>query len=1021
MKALFTTVQNREIKKAFVPESTSSKGLFGKTLWTFFTKALSCLPWAHSISRPVRNSAVCNKPFKSKLVHNGQVTYEINSVAIGNYYHLPGASPPFYERNTFSPYKFTPNIKSLQTFTSQIMSKLSIIFPQDKHRVLRARFDEKSKRWVSASPPIEDWAVSNSTSVTYNSVRTSPRGLMKSLVSTMGILTLLMLTVFTALGQTTKDIDIKLSQTISNSQPTLNQSITYTVYAKNEGPDTAKVIGVKDIFPVGANLVSSSPSAGSFVAGLWTIPKISPGDSVKLELTGTVIARGVYFNIAEVVSMEAGQEDSDSDPNNGVLGEDDYVTSCFSVPILWYPGDEYTVSLSVPGYSNVIWSKNGTPITGVASDSASVSGDTLIIKGTGRFAFSAQVNTCPATGCCEIIVIPGPLGSIGDFVWKDVNDNGVQDGGEPGVNDVLVRLFQKNDSDIFVQTDSTYTAGASANAGKYLFANLYPGEYKVQFVGATLPVGCLISSKQDAGSDLLDSDANPTDGFSQIVTIDPEQGGLLKDNPTIDAALYSPLGSIGDYVWKDTDNDGVQDASEMGVNGVLVRLYKQSGNAFAQIDSMLTTANPNGGTPGWYTFDGLSLGNYKIQIVASTLPNGCVLSDSTNKGGDDTKDSDFDPTTGFSQVVSIDPTKGGIDKDNPTIDGALYSPLGSIGDYVWKDLNDNGQQDSGEPGVKNVRVILWTSNGTTPTTAIDTTFTDVSGYYSFTNLSGGKYQVQFDPTSLPDTCQLSINQNVGPDATDNDANPTTGITAAVTLDPTKGGIDKDNPTIDAAVTTFDLALSKTLAAGQSANVAPGDNVTFTLTVKNEGSMTARSIMLTDSLPAGMTLNDSDWTAAGQIATLNTAIVGPLAPGATATVDITVKVDASFTGTTLTNFAQIKDAKDKNGNPVKDKDSTPGNGFNKGEDDDDDEPVNVTPLGSIGDYVWKDLNDNGQQEGTEPGVRNVQVILWTGTQSGPTAKLDSMLTDVNGKYLFTGLPLGTYYVQFDTKSLPDTCQ
>ncbi len=128
------------------------------------------------------------------------------------------------------------------------------------------------------------------------------------------------------------------------------------------------------------------------------------------------------------------------------------------------------------------------------------------------------------------------------------------------------------------------------------------------------------------------------------------------------------------------------------------------------------------------------------------------------------------------------------------------------------------------------------------------------------------------------------------DGSDSDANPTTGITPAVVLT-----VDKRNDlTVDAGLTTFDLALSKTLAAGQSANVAPGDNVTFTLTVKNEGSMTARSIMLTDSLPAGMTLNDSDWTAAGQIATLNTAIVGPLAPGATATVDITVKVDASFT-------------------------------------------------------------------------------------------------------------------------------
>lgn len=201
------------------------------------------------------------------------------------------------------------------------MSKLSIPLPLDRHRVLRTRFDEKSERWVSTSPPYEERAVSN-TGI-YKNITVSPKTLLNSLASTVGIFVVLMLTVFSALGQQApKVVDIKLSKTISNAQPTLNQSITYTVYAKNEGPDTAKTVVVKDIFPTaGANLISSTPSVGSFSAGMWTIPVISPGDSVKLEMTGTVIGRGVYFNIAEVVSMAAGQEDSDSDPNNGVLGK----------------------------------------------------------------------------------------------------------------------------------------------------------------------------------------------------------------------------------------------------------------------------------------------------------------------------------------------------------------------------------------------------------------------------------------------------------------------------------------------------------------------------------------------------------------------------------------------------------------------------------------------------------------------------------------------------------------------------
>jgi len=1045
------------------------------------------------------------------------------------------------------------------------MSQLSISPPQNKQRVLGTRFDEKSRRWVSTSPPLTEEEVKGYEPIGYVGSAVPKNRMLKPIKSLMGMLMLVLVTAISAVAQVAqKTVDVKLTKQVDVSQPTIGQSIKFTIYAKNDGPDAATAVVVKDIFPSGgATLTGNSPAAGTTfdaVTGLWSIPTISAGDSVKLELTGTVTGRGVYFNIAEVMSMGANQEDADSDPGNGVLGEDDYATACFSVPLLWYPGDEYTVALAVPGYSNLTWTKVGKgPVTGAAADSASVSGDTLIIKGTGRFSFTAQVNTCPATGCCEIIVIPGPLGSIGDFVWKDVNDNGVQDSGEAGVNGVRVILWSAVNGVPTTPLDSTLTTTNPADntkGGYYSFTGLVAGDYIVQIDKSTLPTGCILSTKvNQGGDDTKDNDFNATTGISQVITLDPEQGGILKDNPTIDGALFSPLGSLGDYVWKDTNNNGIQDDGNTGVNGVKVVLFQRNqGGTLVAVDTTTTANNPSGGNPGWYSFEGLSKGDYQLKVLVGTLPAGCVLSDSTDKGGDDTKDSDFSPTTGLSPIVSLDPTLGGINKDNPTIDaalrnllgsigdyvwkdtdndgiqdasetgvngvkvilwsananglpvskldsmvtvtnagkmgyytfnnlvkgdyivqivtstlpegcvlstkvdqggddtkdsdfnptsglspvvkidpalggiskdnptidGALFSPLGSIGDFVWKDLNDNGQQDSGEPGVKNVRVILYKGSGNT-FSPIDTVYTGISGDYLFTNLAGGSYQVVFDPTSLPDTCQLSLNQNVGSDVTDNDANPVTGRTATIVIDPTKGGIDKDNPTVDAAVTNFDLALTKSLAAGQSANVTPGDLVTFTLTVKNEGSMTATNVVLSDSLPVGMTLADADWTAAGQIATLNTAIAGPLAPGATASVDITVRVNANFTGTSLTNYAQIKDAKDRNGNTVKDKDSTPGNGFTRGEDDDDDEPIQVTPLGSIGDFVWKDRNDNGQQDAGEPGVQNVKVILWTGNANGPVSKRDSVLTGVNGQYLFSNLPVGTYYVQFDTKSLPDTCQ
>jgi large repetitive protein len=812
MKELFTTIPNLEASQSFESKSIANNKSFEKAFWAFLKDSAFCIQWVlPNRKRIVEQRVVEQIPFQPKLSQEGQNTFWVNSVGIDQHHHLPGASPPIYKFYGKNSEKFIPKFTSLQSIISQTMSQLSISPPRDKQRVLGARFDEKSKRWVSTSPPDKEREVNSYESIYYIDSAFPKNRLIKPFKSLLGVFMLVLITAFSAIAQ--KTVDIKLSKKVDNSQPTLGQSVKFTIYAKNDGPDPATAVVVKNLFPTGgASLTTFAPQSGTTFdagTGLWSIPTIAVGDSVKLELTGTVIGRGVHFNTAEVMSMGAGQEDSDSDPGNSILGEDDFVSGCFSVPILWYPGDEYTILLSASGLTNLKWTKSGKEITGIPSDSASVSGDSLIITGTGRFAFSAQVSTCSANGCCEVIIIRGPLGSIGDFVWKDANDNGIQDSGEVGQNGVRVVLW---------------------NA----------------------------------------------------------VGGV----PT------------------------------------------------TQVATTTTGINPTDNTKGgYYRFTGLLAGDYIVQIDKTTLPAGCLLSSQVDKGGDDAKDNDFNATSGLSQVVKLDPEKGGIDKDNPTIDGALFSPLGSIGDFVWKDRNDNGQQDVGEPGVKGVKVILWTGTATGPVSKRDSVFTGTDGRYLFSNLPLGTYYVQFDPKSLPDTCQLSLLPNTGSDLTDSDANPITGVTGPVVLTPEK----RDDLTVDAGLTTFDLALDKSLAAGQSANVKAGDNVKFTLTVRNEGSMTATNIMLTDLLPNGMSLNDANWeVVSGQEVKLKTPIAGPLAPGATVTRDITVTISPSFTGTSLMNVAQIKDARDRNGNPVKDKDSTPGNGFTKGEDDDDDEPVFLTP-------------------------------------------------------------------------------
>lgn len=70
------------------------------------------------------------------------------------------------------------------------------------------------------------------------------------------------------------------------------------------------------------------------------------------------------------------------------------------------------------------------------------------------------------------------------------------------------------------------------------------------------------------------------------------------------------------------------------------------------------------------------------------------------------------------------------------------------------------------------------------------------------------------------------------------------------------------------------------------------------------------------------------------------------------------------------------------------------------------------LAALGDKVWLDVNKNGLQDPTEPGVAGVTVNLWTGNATGPLVKTAySTITDANGNYIFTNLVPGIYWLEF----------
>lgn len=217
--------------------------------------------------------------------------------------------------------------------------------------------------------------------------------------------------------------------------------------------------------------------------------------------------------------------------------------------------------------------------------------------------------------------------SIGDFVWKDSNRNGIQDADETGVENVTVHLM-----DCMGNVLATTTTDAN---GHYLFANLTPGNYNIHFV---LPVGYLFSPAGQGGDPAKDSDADPATGMATCTTLDGNEVDL-----SWDAGIYPEpqVASIGDFVWKDSNRNGIQDAGEVGVGNVTVHLMDCAGNVLAS-----TTTDAS----GHYLFSGLTSGNYNIQFV---LPTGYAFSPA-NQGGDATKDSDADPATGLTACTTLD-------------------------------------------------------------------------------------------------------------------------------------------------------------------------------------------------------------------------------------------------------------------------------------------------------------------------------------------------------------------------------
>ncbi len=580
---------------------------------------------------------------------------------------------------------------------------------------------------------------------------------------------------------------------------------------------------------------------------------------------------------------------------------------------------------------------------------------------------------------------PGTL-RLGDKVFRDNNSNGQQDAFEAGVAGVTVKLYQNGADGLPGTPDDVLVGTTSSDVnGNYLFTNLTASSsaatnYNVQF--SNIPAGFSFTS-QNVGATATDSDANSSGKTGSI--------NLTADNLTIDAGIKqgtsSNKGSLGNQVFTDINNNGIQDAGEVGVAGVVVELYLDANNDGIISGAELTpvqTTRTNG--TGGYIFSNLDAGNY--QVGFSMLPTGYTLS-GKDLGADDTKDSDGNilgaAVSGntaisgktYSNLVSI--AQG---EDNLTVDLGIVPPTNtnSIGGNAWFDSNGNGLKT--EPGLPGITVTLYNNAGV----AIATTTTDASGNYLFSGLPDGAYSVGF--SNYPAGFDYTIKDPANATANASDADRATGKTVNVTVN----SGNRNDRTLDAGFISTRGALGDKVFEDLDGDGVQGANepgiAGVTVTLYAADGTTVLSSAITDAnggyLFANLPLNT------GYVLGYSTLPNGlgftPKAQGGNPALDSDVNVATGKTDViTLTTSVPVNTNVDAG--------------------------VRSNPIASVGNRVWDDINANGIQDAGEPGIPGVVATLY----NSANVAIGSAVTDANGLWLITNVAPGTgYYVIFTNK-------
>lgn len=609
------------------------------------------------------------------------------------------------------------------------------------------------------------------------------------------------------------------------------------------------------------------------------------------------------------------------------------------------------------------------------------------------------------------LIDPLTYGSITGQVRNDTDADGDLADPEAGIGGVTIYLYTDPDGDgdpsdgVLFQTTTTATSGA---VGSYSFQYVPPGAYVVLELD---PTGYVSTGDK----------INPNDNR---IAVTVPGGGTSSANDFLDTQNLAVLGTLGNLVWHDLNNDGLHDADgadnipgnaddETGLGDVIVELYHSSQTPGVDLPYLVTTTSAGGA----YTFANLPAGSYVAYLPAANFaPGGALrnvpLSSATTDPGDNGEDNDDNGLqAAIGQPVTSPVINVAAGETDLTLDFG-FAGLATVGNQIWLDANNDGLLNPGESGVNGVIVQLFEQGkvpGTDAPFATTTTATvgADAGVYGFTALPPGSYFLYLpaenfapggalEPT--PFSSSITDNDDNGQDNDDNGTQtaggqPVTSPPIALGSGETEASLDfgfygnasigntlwedhNNNGRVDAGEPGFvgvAVELWRDLDGDAVFEPSGDDAQTPLSTATGAGGRygfadltPAQYFVVVPAPPANHPLSSTHTTATDNGVDNDDNGLQPGGPG------------------TLTHSPAIALAS-------RESDTTIDFGF-------------VDP--GIGNLVWSDADNDGVVDPGEPGIASVVVELYDASN----VKVAETTTDADGYYLFQVLPPASYYVR-----------